>query len=144
MNKLSSVIVNHELSKINLKLSKVEELEKIYERERKHLAKQQQEVFIDRIALAKSTLNITKKLDDVISMIQNSDGNSNPNSEKISNILVEAKSLLYKPTRHSLIQISSDLVNGEKNDQPKVETKVDEEYKPLSLQTPQTFKVWAP
>ena len=70
LNKLTNTIVNNQISKLDLKLNKVDELEKVYEKERKHLAKQQEEVFIDRLALTKSTIHITKKLNDAISMIQ--------------------------------------------------------------------------
>ncbi|ODV79823.1 uncharacterized protein CANTADRAFT_5528 [Suhomyces tanzawaensis NRRL Y-17324] len=152
MHKLSTTIINHELSKIDLKLSKVEELEKIYEHERKHLAKQQEEVFIDRLALTKSTIDITKKLDDAISMIEDSVKSDNSKFSSISSLLAEAKSLLYKPTRHSLTNVSADAANGDINEHSSsveptdssAAANNDDDFKPLSLKTPQAFKVWAP
>ena len=60
MHKIGSSIVNHEISKIETKLDKVEELEKIYERERQNMLKQQEELFIDRISLTKSTIGVIK------------------------------------------------------------------------------------
>lgn len=156
LNKLTNTIVNNQINKLDLKLKKIDELEKIYEKERKHIAKQQEEVFIDRLALTKSTVNITKKLNDAISMIQEK---ANDKSElgDVSNILLEVQSLLYKPTRHSLVQSvldkkSSEQSNGssEKDDANNKDTDASTSntestnVKPLSLDTPLTFKVWVP
>lgn len=70
MNKLSSIIVNQQLAKVDLKLKKIEELEKTFEKERQFLAKQQEEVFIDRLALSKSTIKITQKLNEALKLLQ--------------------------------------------------------------------------
>ncbi|EGW33046.1 uncharacterized protein SPAPADRAFT_60364 [Spathaspora passalidarum NRRL Y-27907] len=150
MHKIGATIVNHTLSKVDVKLNKIEELEKIYERERKHLAKQQEEVLLDRLALTKSTINVIKKLDSAIQLIEqnaNINGESTFDKSNIGNILAEAKSLLYKPTRQGLA--SSTLTTTEDSNQPvKEEISSDpfqeDEYKPLSLKSPQNFKVWAP
>ncbi|KAK6457170.1 general RNA polymerase II transcription factor [Scheffersomyces xylosifermentans] len=155
MNSISNSIVNHQLAKIDLKLHKVDELERIYERERKHLAKQQEEIFIDRLALAKSTINITRKLDDVIALMEDSVKSENTQDKvsSISSLLAEAKSLLFKPARHSLIPVVGETTtNGELPEQ-RAETSVaaaassavdEENFKPLSLKTPKSFKVWVP
>lgn len=154
MNNISSSIVNHTLSKIDLKLAKVDELEKIYERERKNLIKQQEDVFLDRLALAKSTIGITKKLDDAISMIENLAKNENEgNVNAISDLLADAKSLLFKPTKQRLAQINNR--NGDSSEQTKtpaessgetepLNEEEDENLKPLSIKQPQAFQIWAP
>lgn len=148
MNNLTATLVNHELSKIDLKLSKVDELEKIYERERRNLIKQQEEVFLDRLSLVKSTIGITKKLNDAISLIENF-AKSESNVTAISELLGEAKSLLIKPTEHRLTQINSSAetsitpTDTTGDVEPQIE-KEDESLKPLSIKQPQAFQVWAP
>ncbi|CAH2353076.1 hypothetical protein CLIB1423_09S02256 [[Candida] railenensis] len=83
MNKLSSIIVNQQLAKVDLKLKKVEELEKTFEKERQFLAKQQEEVFIDRLALSKSTIKITQKLNEALKLLQKAQ-QKKPSSDKAS------------------------------------------------------------
>lgn len=160
LNKLTNTIVNNQISKLDLKLKKVDELEKIYEKERKHLAKQQEEVFIDRLALTKSTIHITKKLNDAISMIQHKTEDISELGD-VSNILSEVQSLLYKPNRHSLIlnavekqsndstdksnNVSNeDTEKGNINSNSSAANKENNVVKPLSLDTPLSFKVWVP
>ncbi|KAK6463998.1 hypothetical protein DFJ63DRAFT_317351 [Scheffersomyces coipomensis] len=162
MQKLSNTIINQELSKIDLKLSKVEELEKIYERERRQLAKQQQDIFVDRLALAKSTISIAKKLDTVINLLSSDSGSSD--NDKVSSLLAEAKSLLFKPAKNSLVPTTDAATNGNGEADNSKLSIVDstaatsnlisssagmsnineDDYKPLSLNTPKTFKVWVP
>ncbi|RLV95676.1 SWI/SNF complex subunit SWI3 [Spathaspora sp. JA1] len=146
MHKISSTIINHSLSKIDVKLGKIDELEKIYERERKHLAKQQEEVLLDRLALTKSTINIIKKLDNAIQLVEQGANNNNVDKSNIGNILSEVKSLLYKPTRQGLA--TSTLSTSEEQNPIKEEASTtafqEDEYKPLSLKSPQNFKIWAP
>ncbi|ODV65504.1 SWIRM-domain-containing protein [Hyphopichia burtonii NRRL Y-1933] len=145
MHRLTSTLINNELSKIDIKLQKVAELERVYEREKKQLARQQEEVFIDRLALAKSTINITKKLSNAVSLIQNSDS---PGLENVSGILQEVQSLLYKPTSHGLYTNESNNTpeNGSDNNKNNgtTETNKNNNAIPLSLEAPQSFKVWAP
>lgn len=138
LHRMSANIVNSQLSKIDVKLSKIEELERIYERERKLLAKQQEEVFLDRLALARSTISITKKLDEAVNVLKKSGGDS----PDITSLLTEAKSLLYKPTRQTLKEETAKEVYDEKSGDAEVPS--EEEMKPLSKEAPQTFKVWAP
>mmetsp|Transcript_506 Transcript_506/g.576 ORF Transcript_506/g.576 Transcript_506/m.576 type:complete len:850 (-) Transcript_506:158-2707(-) len=160
LNKLTNTIVNNQISKLDLKLKKVDELERIYEKERKHLAKQQEEVFIDRLALTKSTIHITKKLNDAISMIQQKTQDIGELSD-VSSILSDVQSLLYKPNRHSLIQSTVEKQPNDTSDKPNNNSGEDTEngninsnstadnrdtniVKPLSLDTPLSFKVWVP
>jgi len=153
MNNLSATIVNHELSKIDLKLSKVEELEKIYERERKNLAKQQEDVFLDRLTLARSTIGITKKLEDAIALIESVSKDKDDEKLKgINELLSEAKSLLFKPSKQRLAQVSN-LKNAETTENTKSPsesiaensaTANDDSLQPLSIKQPQSFQIWAP
>jgi SWI/SNF complex subunit SWI3 len=153
MNNLSATIVNHELSKIDLKLSKVEELEKIYERERKNLAKQQEDAFLDRLALSRSTIGITKKLEDAIALIESASKDKEDDKLKgINELLSEAKSLLFKPSKQRLAQVTN-LKNAETAENTKSPSESiaenstaanDDSLQPLSIKQPQSFQIWAP
>lgn len=149
MQRLTTTILNHELNKLDVKISKVNELEKIYQRERQNLAKQQSEVFVDRLALTKSTVNISKKLNDAISILKaSSDRDVQPSSElaNVSSILSEVQSLLFKPSNQALVE--EDKPATEKGpileDSEEKPVKSEASMKPLSIETPQAFKVWVP
>lgn len=146
MNKHAATIVKDELAKIETKLAKVDELQTIYERERKNLQRQQEEVFIDRIALAKLTVGVTKKLEAAIKLLEAKDS-----AGDVSLILSEAKQLLFKPHKQSLTVTSKG--DSLDNNTPAPEaaeataaSAADEEdkMKPLSVKAPQAFQVWAP
>ncbi|KAG7192290.1 uncharacterized protein KQ657_002009 [Scheffersomyces spartinae] len=180
MSKIGNTLVNQQLSKIDLKLSKVRELEQIYEKERNNLARQQEALFLDRLNLTKSTLAITEKLNTAASKIQTMlqakesggegvQGGSVDASGELDetyNLLNQVNSLLYKPLE-LLITREKSSVNGSVKDNTSngqngtpnsatglgsasaSTTKLNElnsanDIKPLSIQMPQTFKVWVP
>lgn len=150
MHRLTNSIVNQELNKINIKLHKVSELEKVYERERKRLAQQQEEIFVDRLALAKSTISITKKLSEALALMQGSSTES-ADVGKASTLLSDVQSLLYKPNRHSLVETNNDesAASATSTNEQSTSTanglgEYPNNVKPLSLEAPQQFKVWAP
>lgn len=218
MNRLAGAIVDQQLSKIDIKLSKVDELEKTLERERQFIAKQQEELFIDRLALTNSTIQITKKLTAAMSLLRDNqqakpqskqsqldheasktdaetqdvlmtddvevnqaqgdngqtstttgstndgeahEGTLNVNSElskgeamqtsqdvnTILQIVQEVEALLYKPLRQALVKTSTTSGAVEADTEladAGAEVHALEEIKPLSIEMPQTFKVWAP
>lgn len=150
MQKITTTILNQELNKIDVKLSKIKELEKIFQRERQNLVQQQNEVFLDRLALAKSTVDVARKLNEAISLIKKaSEGDSDTKAEDIesaSKIISDVQPLLYKPN-------GRDFVAAEKKPEEETTATEDESgsssrkssfIKPLSVETPQSFKVWAP
>ncbi|RLV87744.1 SWI/SNF complex subunit SWI3 [Meyerozyma sp. JA9] len=138
MHKLAHSIINQQLTKVDLKLQKLAELEKIYEKERKLLAKQQQEVFLDRLAFTRSTTTVTTKLAEALDTLKQQEVD-----EKVKLLLSEVESQLYKPTKHSVVSsaVASTKENGDSNGS---DAKGDDSEKPLSLEAPQTFKVWVP
>ncbi|KAI5969378.1 ssr2 [Candida margitis] len=146
MHKISASIINHELSKVETKLAKIEELEKIYERERQNLARQQEENFVDRLALTKSTLEVIKKLEDASSYLEmkESGDNNEFDKDKFKELLSDARSLIYKPTKQQVEEV--DTSSKDKPDFKKNESEESgaDDYKPLSLTSPQNFTVWAP
>lgn len=150
MQRLTTTILNHELKKIDVKLNKISELEKIHQRERLNLARLQSEIFVDRLALTKSTVGISKKLNDVISILKTStEGDATKLSgelENATNLLAEVQSLLFKPTKHSLVEATKPVLDSgaAADDAEAKRAKSEAAIKPLSIETPQAFKVWVP
>lgn len=149
MNRLTSTIVNHQLSKLNVKLNKVSELEKVYERERRQLAQQQHKIFFDRLSLTKSTINITKKLNNAVNIIQSSKDSKDPEGlSNVTKILLEVQSLIYEPLSSSLVsedESTNTAPNAESNDEATQNgTTESKSQVPFSVEAPQAFKVWAP
>lgn len=150
MQKITNTILNQELNKINAKLQKIKELERIYQRERQNLAQQQSEIFVDRLALTKSTVSITRKLNDAVALLRTSKEKSgalgSDDLDNIANILSDVQSLLYKPTKLELVDdsktASEDAGSGDSATANVVQSET--VVKPLSVETPQAFKVWAP
>ncbi|EDK37366.2 hypothetical protein PGUG_01464 [Meyerozyma guilliermondii ATCC 6260] len=139
MHKLAHSIINQQLTKVDLKLQKLAELEKMYEKERKLLAKQQQEVFLDRLAFTRSTTTITTKLAEVLDTLKQQEVD-----DKVKSLLSEVESQLYKPTKHSVVSNAAASSTKENGDSNGSDAKGDDNEKPLSLEAPQTFKVWVP
>ncbi|KAF8003885.1 hypothetical protein HF325_001333 [Metschnikowia pulcherrima] len=139
-----------ELNKLDVKMKKVGELEKIFERERKNLAQQQNEVFVDRLALTRSTISITKKLNEVVRMLKPSTGDRSGNEEQLSSvmrILADVQSLLYKPVKHSLKEAAESHVTETSElggEAEKADVVSSDLSKPVSVVEPQKFKVWEP
>ena len=146
MSKHATTIVNHELARIEAKLKKLDELQTIYERERRNLVRQQEEVFIDRLALAKLTVGVTKKLEEAITLLEAKD-----TAGDVLSLLNEAKQLLYKPHKQSLTTLKdgesalTPASDADPSGAPSVKPEEEEDkMKPLSIKAPQTFQVWAP
>lgn len=151
MQKITNTILNQELNKLDLKFSKVNELEKIYQRERRNLARQQSEIFADRLSLTKSTVNISKKINEALSIIQSATGErsvgSSADLSNVTKILNDVQSLLYKPTNQTLelTEMSASASKEAAAQEPMVKAaKSEASVKPLSIETPQSFKVWVP
>lgn len=152
MQKLTNTILNQELAKLDLKVKKINELEKIYQKERKNLARQQSEVFVDRLALTKTTIGITKKLNEVVRLLLPSEEGEKPTTNEsdlatATKILGEVQSLLFKPVKHSLKETTENNITEAINTEGEpgtTDTILGDLSKPLSVVEPQSFKVWAP
>ncbi|OVF08783.1 putative SWI/SNF complex subunit [Clavispora lusitaniae] len=149
MQKITTTILNQELNKIDVKLTKIKELEKIFQRERQNLAQQQNEVFLDRLALAKSTAGVTSKLNEVISILKGvtSGGASNGSEdiEKASKLLTDVQPLLFKANGKDFVPTEKkDEEPANAEDEANKAAKRNSVVKPLSIERPQSFKVWVP
>lgn len=143
---LSNTIINQHLKKFEVKVEKMTELEKVYQRERRNLAEQQSAVFIDRLELTKSTVAITKKLREAVKLLKGSNENEDdsPQANSISTILEDIDVLLTKPISASLVaedesKAAEAVTAASEDDNSAVDAN-----RPLSVVEPQNFKVWAP
>ncbi|KAF3985467.1 hypothetical protein FT663_05055 [Candidozyma haemuli var. vulneris] len=148
MQRLTSSILNNELTKLDVKMNKVNELEKIFQRERSNLSRLQNEIFCDRLALTRSTVSISKKLNDALELLKSSkEGEATPGDkvQNIESIIKEAQSLLYKPTVSAFDDKDSKQESQSRSEDTDAKTQNSEStVKPLSIETPQSFKVWVP
>lgn len=158
MQKITQTIINQELNKVEVKLKKAKILEKVFEKERKNLKQQQNEVFMDRLALTRSTISISKKLQQAVELLKTLQSNTkdttsgsvndttNESAETISTLLEDINELLSRPITHSLNENkekkSSDPISLEHN--VAQDLLADNARKPLSVVAPQSFKVWVP
>lgn len=141
MNKLTNVIVNTQLSKLELKLSKLESVEKELDLEKRILQKQQEELFTDRLSFSKTSSLVISKLNSAV------EKSSDP--EELARLVGEAKALLAKPPRSELASFDlskreSKSVQPEGNEETENGTAgTDDDLKPISIETPQTYRYWS-
>ncbi|OBA21369.1 SWIRM-domain-containing protein [Metschnikowia bicuspidata var. bicuspidata NRRL YB-4993] len=152
MQRLTNTILNQELTKLDLKMKKIKELETAFQRERKNLAHQQNQIFTDRLALTRSTIDITKKLHEAVRLLKPSEqsassGANEDNLANVTRILDEVQGLLFKPAKYSLKEAAEDKPTeaaSSESEAAHADTKASNLGKPLSVVEPQSFKVWAP
>lgn len=149
MQRLTSTILNQELTKLDVKMNKVNELEKIFQRERSNLSRLQSEIFCDRLALTKSTVGISRKLNEALEALKSvkADGDSKPDEKVLSieNIIKEAQSMLFKPTILNVEDSNSMKESKDQSEESEAKVSTAESaIKPLSVETPQSFKLWVP
>lgn len=150
MQKITQTIVNQELNKVEVKLNKVKVLEKVFEKERHNLEKQQNEIFLDRLALTKSTISISQKLQKAVEILKTSHESDKSESagesvESISTLLKDINELLARPVSHSLTESQQHKTSDKTHlDNNPVTRDLENTHKPLSVVAPQNFKVWVP
>lgn len=149
MQKITQTIINQELNKVEMKLNKVKVLEKVFEKERHNLERQQNEIFLDRLALTKSTIGISKKLQKAVEILKSSQENNKnedagESGESISTLLNDINDLLARPVSHSLTESQEHKISDKASQDKTVARDLESAHKPLSVVAPQSFKVWVP
>lgn len=147
MQRLTSSILNQELNKVDAKIRKVEELEKIYQRERQNLARQQSEVFVDRLALTNTTITVSRKLLKAMTLLKAKNDEKaadDASGDDVAQILEEVQSILINRAKHSLKDVEKEDTSSESVENEPAEKLDANDSKPLSVAAPQMFKVWAP
>lgn len=139
MNKLTNIIVNTQLNKIDLKLKKLETVEENLVLEKKSIQQEKEELFLDRLSFAKLTNSIISKLDNL--------KDSSP--DLIEGKISEIKELLSKNPRveiNSFNEFSKNLendINTDSNISNNNEVEEEDDLKPISIETPQTYRYWS-
>ncbi|CCH42967.1 SWI/SNF complex subunit SWI3 [Wickerhamomyces ciferrii] len=152
MNKLTNVIVNTQLRKIELKTSQLNSIEKELDLEKKILQKQQEDLFLDRLSFTKNSNQVISKFDTILGNLQSSSTTS-PDVQQLSNLISEAKELLSKPVRAELSSFdlskrdsksgTVDHTNEDGETNGTGPTVDDDDLKPISIETPQTYRYWS-
>jgi len=147
MNKLTNVIVNTQLNKFELKMSKLESIEKELDLEKKILQRQQEELFLDRLSFSKTSSSVLNKLNNALEKAQTLSITPSSTTE-LSKLIEEAKNLLANPLRSELS--SFDLSKRDPTVQPETTEEnengtstIDDDLKPISIEAPQTYRYWS-
>lgn len=148
MQKITHTIINQEINKLEAKLGKAKKMEKVFEKERRNLEQQQSEVFMDRLALTKSTVTISKKLQKAVEVLQSAQtrdqDDSQDSASTIAILLDEINALLSRPITHSLVDSQEQKSSEKEQEDTSARDLLSEASKPLSVVAPQSFKVWVP
>ncbi|CDK25033.1 unnamed protein product [Kuraishia capsulata CBS 1993] len=129
-------LVELELKKIEVKLSKLVTVEKVLETEKKSLAQKKRDLLIDRLALRKQASIVHEKLQKAAEL-----GATEEGLQLCSEAVVEANRapkvfVTRKPTAAELVS-ETELVNGSK------EQSIAPDFEPVSIGNPQAYKFWS-
>uniref|UniRef100_A0A060T228 ARAD1C28600p n=1 Tax=Blastobotrys adeninivorans TaxID=409370 RepID=A0A060T228_BLAAD len=128
-SKLTSSLVEAQLRKFELKMKKFEEMEAILNEERRSLERARQRLYLDRLSLNGQAQAVVDKLKEAAEL--------GPHSEDAIALAEEAKQLAAKDPKLSVVT-----GDGGEGRLGKIVPKP--ALKPLSIDTPQTFKLWTP
>lgn len=142
MNMISNQLVNVQLQKIETKLKLLGKIEESLELEKKSLQRQQEDVLVQRLALAKHSHLVYGKFEDSLRTL------SNPGDEKdkLTNQVTELKELLYNPPKLSIgAAFSIPNINSSSNSsfEPSGAPKSENDVKPVSIDAPQFYRYWS-
>ncbi|CAR27061.1 ZYRO0C08008p [Zygosaccharomyces rouxii] len=133
MTSIAHQMAQVQLQKVEVKLKLLDKVEKSLELEKKTLQRQQEDVLVQRISLAKHTKNISQKLEDSLTCFED--------KEKLSRYVEEIKSLVSHPPK---LSIGSAFANSETTAQSGISTnRSEEDVKPVSVEAPQSYRYWS-
>lgn len=140
MTALAHDMVQTQMKKINLKLKLLGTMEKSLEMEKKALQKQQEDVFIQRLSLAKHSQTLTAKIQQCL--------DDHDDKEKLQAHLNAIKEMQAHPARISIGKSQSSsksAVNGSSQEQAFSSTSdLNEPFvKPVSVDAPQSYRYWS-
>ncbi|SCV03406.1 LANO_0G03950g1_1 [Lachancea nothofagi CBS 11611] len=139
MNALANEMIQTQLKKVHLKLKLLGTMEKSLEMEKKALQKQQEDVFIQRLSMAKNTNSLAAKLQQCL--------DDHDDKEKLQAHLNDLKDMQSKPARTSLGKGMSSTpgLEGTPRDQAQksVDSVNDPFVKPVSVDAPQAYRYWS-
>lgn len=152
MQAIMTSILNQEVQKIDLKLKKLNQVEKEFELNKKIMLKQQQEIFLDRLALNKQTTQIQTKFQNILELLTEGDGKDDV--EKAKELVQDLKKAALRTPRASLNILNLNNKSSDKDpgandivvdlkDEDLEEQNEDLKVKPVSFETPQMYRYWS-
>lgn len=119
-------LVSQQLKKIDLKLTKFNQIERNLEIERRELEREREEVFLSRIALHRKVRTVDNMLEKAIEDVRQGNG------ERTRSILDEAGRFVRDGTKLGIDKgLNDGLTDGK------------EDIKPISVDIPQSYKYWS-
>lgn len=136
MHKSMVNIIQHQLKIVDMKMSKLNALEKEFEIQNQLLEKKSNELFEEKMSIFKYNNAATSKLQQIITMLEASPELSQVDVEKMKELISQSKDILYKPPRKQLNILEEGEgmeTNEEKN----------EYVKPISFDAPMLYRYWS-
>ncbi|CDO91817.1 unnamed protein product [Kluyveromyces dobzhanskii CBS 2104] len=126
MNKTTNDLINTQLTKVDLKLKTLDTMEKSVELERKAVHKNQEDLFIQRLSLAKYASSVMGKFESLLKQM--------PETPELKQQLEELRTIIADPPKTSITSQSS---NAHESDDP------DSTNRPISIESPQLYRYWS-
>ncbi|OWB70509.1 hypothetical protein B5S31_g187 [[Candida] boidinii] len=144
MHKFLTNIVNKQSKLVDIKLSKLDKLEREYELQRKQIEKAQEDLFIDRMALFKSTNSVASKINSIVELLENKSENTDTNKFTASDVS-QLKSLIQdiKKTSMEHPRKSLDMLDFEVEGSSASGKTEDTQLNPISYEAPQLYRYWS-
>lgn len=136
MNKSLVNIIQHQSKIVDMKLSKINALEKEFELQKKILEKKSNELFEEKLSIFKYNNAATSKFLQIVSILESTDDVKDVDLNKIKNLITQSKEILYKPPRRQL----NILEEGENTDSNE---DLREAVKPISYEAPMLYRYWS-
>lgn len=137
MNAIAHELVKVQLKKVEVKLNLLTKIEKALELEKKAIQRQQEDVLVQRLALAKHSNSVYQKLEQSLDLFDDKD--------KLLSHISEIKDLLSNPPKLSIgaafgvsAMNSSSSVSGQIDT-----TRSENDVKPVSIEAPQFYRYWS-
>ncbi|GME66651.1 unnamed protein product [[Candida] boidinii] len=144
MHKYLTDILNKQSKLVDIKLSKLDKLEREYELQRKQIEKSQEDLFIDRMALFKSTNSVASKINSIVELLENKTENNDTSQFSASDVS-QLKSLIQdiKKTSMEHPRKSLDMLDFEVEGSSASGKTEDTQLNPISYEAPQLYRYWS-
>ncbi|CCE61350.1 hypothetical protein TPHA_0A02680 [Tetrapisispora phaffii CBS 4417] len=142
LNSISNQLIASQLEKVDMKLKLLDNIEKSLELEKKALQVQQEEIFLQKLSLAKHSMSVYNKFNELVELTELGE-----DSEKLVTILDDIKASLSNPpvisfgSRDESSKDDESITNDDKNVKNKHGSI--ENFKPVSLASPQSYRYWS-
>lgn len=137
MNAIAHELVEVQLKKVEIKLNLLTKIEKALELEKKAIQRQQEDVLVQRLALAKHSNSVYQKLQQSLELFDDKD--------KLISHISEIKDLLSNPPKLSIGAAfgASAMNSSSPASNQKDTTRSENDVKPVSIEAPQFYRYWS-